>query len=372
MAVINVSLKQNPYRIHTGAGILGKAGQLLKPLTRGNSVLIVSNKKVYGLHGKKLMKSLKRHFKCSVFLIPDGERFKTMEVVTDILNACAKNKLDRSSTIVALGGGVVGDVAGFAAAVYMRGINVMQVPTTLLAQVDSSVGGKTGVDLIYGKNLAGSFHQPLLVLADVLTLKTLDMEEYKNGLSEAIKHGLIMDAPYFLYIKKNKEAILSRKVSAMQKLVDGSIRDKAKIVEQDEKEKGLRAILNYGHTVGHAIEAEGGYKSLKHGQAIVIGMIIAARLAYSLKICNKSVLNEQIQVFNSFNLIKPLKNLKINNIIKRLYMDKKAINGKIRFILTNKIGCVRLIESVEIKRIKEELLYFSGFTPHKEEILYAG
>lgn len=372
MAVINVKLKQNSYKIHIGAGILSRAGTLLKPLTRGKTVMIVSNKKVYGLYGGALKNSLKKYFKCFVHLIPDGEQYKTMQTVTGILEACAKNNLDRGSVIVALGGGVVGDLAGFAASAYMRGIGVMQVPTTLLAQVDSSVGGKTGVDLKYGKNLAGAFHQPLLVLADILTLKTLNEEEFKNGLSEVIKHGIIMDAPLFLYFKKNKDAVIGRKVKALQRIVTQSVKDKAEIVEKDEHEKGLRAILNYGHTVGHAIEAAGGYRALKHGQAIVIGMIIAARLAYKLGICSKSVLNEQIQVFNSFNLIKPLKNLKINNIIKRLYSDKKAINGKIRFILTNKIGSVRIIESIEIKRIKEEILYFSGFKPHKEDILYAG
>jgi len=372
LAVISVRLKQGSYKVYTGAGILGRAGRLLRPLTRGKKVMIVSNKKVYGLYGAKLIGGLKRHFTCHVHLIPDGEKYKTIDTVTGILNACAKCGLDRSSTIVALGGGVVGDLAGFAAAIYMRGINVAQVPTTLLAQVDSSVGGKTGVDLKYGKNLAGMFHQPVLVLADVQTLRTLPADEYKNGLSEAIKHGIIMDAQYFLYFKKNRDAIEKRKLSAMLHVVERSIEDKARIVEQDEKEKGIRAILNYGHTVGHAIEAAGGYKALKHGQAIVIGMIVAARLAYRMNICAKSVLNEQIHVFNSFNLIKPLKNLKINNIIKRLYNDKKAINGKIRFILTNKIGCVRLIESIEINRIKEELLFFSGFEPHKEEVLYAG
>jgi 3-dehydroquinate synthase len=364
LAVINVSLKQNPYKIYTGAGILGRAGALLKPLTRGKTLMIVSNKKVYGLYGGRLKDSLEKYFTCHVHLIPDGEKYKTIETVTGILNACAKCGLDRSSTIVALGGGVVGDIAGFAAGIYMRGINVVQVPTTLLSQVDSSVGGKTGVDLKYGKNMAGMFLQPLFVLADVQTLKTLDAEEYGNGLAEAIKHGIIMDAPYFFYMKKNRDAIIQRQVAAMLHVVETSVRDKAGIVEKDEKDKGLRAILNYGHTIGHAIEAAGGYKTLKHGQAIVIGMIIAARLAYKLKICGKNVLNEQIQVFNSFNLIKPLKKLKINNIIKRLYSDKKA--------LTKKIGCVRLIESIEIKRIKEELLYFSGFKPHKEEILYAG
>jgi 3-dehydroquinate synthase len=372
LRTINVKLKNNPYKIHIGSGILGRAGALLRPLVRGDRVMIVSNKKVFGLYGSAVTLSLRKKFKCSVHLMPDGEKHKTLDTVRGILEACAKAGLDRGSTILALGGGVVGDIAGFAAAIYMRGINLAQVPTTLVAQVDSSIGGKTGVDLKYGKNLAGAFYQPLFVLSDVLTLKTLPEEEFKNGLAEAIKHGIILDAGYFTYFARDRQAILRRETQALLRVVTGSAGIKAEIVAKDEKERGLRVILNYGHTVGHAIEAAGGYKTLKHGQAIVIGMIIAARLAYKMGICTKSAYNEQIHAFNSFNLIKPLKNPRINSIIKRLYNDKKALNGKIRFILTNKIGCVRFIESIEIKRIKEELVFFSGLNAHKEDALYAG
>jgi 3-dehydroquinate synthase len=211
---MKVRLKQNPYKVYTGSGILSRAGGLLKPLTRSNRVMIVSNKKVFSLHGAKLKAGLGKYFKCSVFLIPDGEKYKTMGTVCSILDACARQGLDRSSTIVALGGGVVGDIAGFAAATYMRGINLVQVPTTLLAQVDSSIGGKTGVDLKYGKNLAGAFYQPKLVLADVLTLKTLDKDEYKNGLAELIKHAIIMDKPLFTHLKRTQAgywAVMPRK-----------------------------------------------------------------------------------------------------------------------------------------------------------------
>lgn len=372
MKAIKVNLKNNPYMVYVGRGILGLAGRLLRPLTKGNRVMIVSNKKVFGLHGAKLEKSLKKYFKCSVFLIPDGEEYKTMATVCSILEACAGHGLDRSSTIVALGGGVVGDIAGFAASAYMRGINLVQAPTTLLAQVDSSIGGKTGVDLKYGKNLAGAFYQPKFVLADVLTLKTLDREEFKNGLAELIKHGIIMDAPLFARLKRNVKKVISVDVKEMEYVVRKSVADKARIVEKDEREKGIRAILNYGHTVGHAIEAAGGYKAYTHGQAVVIGMVIAARIAYKMGICGKNTVNQQIQVLNSFNLIKPLKKVKIDSIIKRMFSDKKALNGKIRFILTNKIGRVKLVESIQIKRIKEELVFFSGLNARKEETLYAG
>jgi 3-dehydroquinate synthase len=372
LQTINVKIKSGPYKIYTGSGILSAIGGILRPLTRGDSVMIVSNKKVYGLYGAQVRKSLMKYFKCSVCILPDGEKYKTWGTAGHILEACARHGLDRGSVIVALGGGVIGDMAGFAASAYMRGIKLVQVPTTLLAQVDSSIGGKTGVDLKYGKNLAGAFYQPLFVLSDVRVLRTLDDTEFRNGLAEAIKNAIVMDAAYFNYFKRSRAAVLGRDERAILHVVKRSAQDKARIVEKDEKEKGLRAILNYGHTVGHAIEAAGGFKAYKHGQAIVLGMIVAARLAYKLGYCPKSVINEQIQIFNSFNLIKPLKNLKTDDIIKRLYNDKKAVNGKIRFILTNKIGCVRFIESVEIKRIKAELAILSGSKAYKEEVLYAG
>jgi 3-dehydroquinate synthase len=318
--------------------------------------MVVSNKKVFGLHGKKLMDSLKRHFDCSVYLMPDGERFKTMKSAEGILSSCAANGLDRHSAIVAFGGGVVGDVAGFAAAVYMRGIKVVQVPTTLLAQVDSSVGGKTGVDLKEGKNLVGAFHHPVLVVADTQMLQTLDEREFDNGMAEVIKHGVVLDREYFDYIIDNTGKIKARENSVLEHLVLGSVRIKASVVVRDEKEtKGRRALLNYGHTAGHAIEAAGGYRLLKHGEAIAAGMAIAANAAKSLGICGDTAVSSQINALKSFNLIKPLKNLEKGLIIKRIFSDKKAKDGKIRFVLTKDIGCAILIESIDITVLKREL-----------------
>ncbi len=356
MKKIRLKLKNNPYTIYIGSGIMKKAGILLKTEITGHKAMIVSNKKVYSLHGQKLYKSLSKYFDTSVFLMPDGEKYKTIDTVKDIYDAAAKNMLDRKSAIVALGGGVTGDTAGFAAATYMRGIKVVQVPTSLLAMADSSIGGKTGVDLKAGKNLAGAFHQPLFVLMDIDTLKTLPDEEFINGMAEVIKHGIIMDRKFLDYIQNNSARILKKDKKALFRIVEGSAQCKAKIVSRDEKEEtGLRAILNYGHTIGHAIEAESGYKGLKHGEAVALGMVAAARIAKAMNLCGQDTLNRQIKVLNSFNLIKPLKKLKTGNIIKRLYNDKKVKDGKIIFILTKKIGHAKLNETVPITIIKAEL-----------------
>jgi 3-dehydroquinate synthase len=354
---VRLNLKTAPYDILIGPGLLSGAGAMIKKAVAGKSAMIVSNKKVYSLHGARLKKSLSKNFNVSVCLVPDGEKYKNIDTLTKIYAAAALNRLDRSSCFVALGGGVIGDMAGFAAATYMRGIKVAQVPTTLLAMTDSSIGGKTGVDTPAGKNMAGAFHQPALVIMDTLTLKTLSKEEFLNGLAEVIKHGIIMDPELFYFIKSNKDRILSQDKKTMERLVASSARDKVSVVEKDEKETlGLREKLNYGHTIGHAIEAEGGYRAYKHGECVILGMVAAARIAYDLGICPEKVLLEQIKVFNSFNLIKPLKNVRTGNILKRLLSDKKVINGKIRFILTKKIGHVKLIENVPFSIIKKEVI----------------
>lgn len=370
---IKVRLKQNSYNIHIGSGILNQSGRLIRPLVKGDKILIVSNKKIFTLYGKILLRSLKKYFKCNVFLMGDGERYKNIRTVLKILEKCARIKLDRNCTIVGFGGGVVGDVAGFAAATYMRGINLAYIPTSLVAQSDSSIGGKTGVDLKAGKNLIGCFYQPKIVITDINVLYSLPEVEYKNGLTEIIKHGIIMDAPYFYFLKKNAQKIKNRDKKVMFYMVKRSIQNKVKIVEKDEKEtSGLRAILNYGHTIGHAIESAGGYKLYRHGEAVAIGIFIASLIAYRMKICSKETFIEQKQMLNLFNLIKPLKKVKISNILKRIKIDKKAINGKIRFILTKKIGCVNFIQNIKLNLIKKELEQYNNHikckSGYKEEL----
>ncbi|PKL92316.1 MAG: 3-dehydroquinate synthase [Candidatus Goldiibacteriota bacterium HGW-Goldbacteria-1] len=361
MEQVRVKLKNNPYTVYVGADILHKTGEILSGFKKGNRVLVVSNKKVFSLYGKKLMAGLKGRFTAGIHLMKDGEQYKRLDAVASIYDACVKNKLDRHSAIIALGGGVVGDVAGFAAATYMRGIDVVQIPTTLLAQVDSSVGGKTGVDLTSGKNLAGAFHQPLFVIADTDTLNTLTEREFLNGMAEAIKHGIILDSEYFNFMETNRAAILKRDKAAVQKLVTRSVEIKASVVAKDEKEKsGLRAFLNFGHTAGHAIEAALNYKGLKHGEAIAAGAVIAAGLSRRLKLCSQETENRINKVFYEYNLIKPLRNLKNTQIISRLSGDKKAKNGKIIFVLTKEIGCVILKEITDFSAIKKELNRFNS------------
>jgi|YelNatPaOPRAMG01_1025707.scaffolds.fasta_scaffold02936_6 3-dehydroquinate synthase len=358
---IKVKLKQNSYNIHIGAGILKNTGKLIKPLIKSKKILIISNKKVFKLYGQILIKSLKKYFDCYVFLMGDGEEYKNIYTVLKILDKCVKIKLDRSCAIIGLGGGVVGDVAGFAAAAYMRGINLVHIPTSLVAQADSSIGGKTGVDLKSGKNLMGFFYQPKSVIVDIDVLKTLSDLEFKNGLTEVIKYGIIMDAQFFYFLKNNVNKIKNMEKSTIFYLVKKSIQNKVKIVEKDEKEtSGLRAILNYGHTIGHAIESAGSYKLYKHGQAVAIGILIAAYLAYKMNLCSKDVFDEQKQILKSFNLIKPLRKIKISDILRKIKIDKKIVNDKIRFILTKKIGCVSFIQNINLNVIKKALEQYNA------------
>lgn len=359
---IKVRLRQNSYTIHLGSGILNQAGRLIRPLVKGNKILIVSNKKIFALYGKMLLKSINNYFNYNVFLMGDGEKYKNINTVLKILEKCVRIKLDRNSTIVGLGGGVVGDVAGFAAATYMRGINLVHIPTSLVAQADSSIGGKTGVDLKVGKNLIGCFYNPKIVITDIDVLSSLPEVEYKNGLTEIIKHGIIMDAPYFYFLKKNVQKIKNRDKKVMFYMVEKSIQNKVKIVEKDEKEtSGVRAILNYGHTVGHAIESAGGYKLYKHGEAVAIGIFIASSIAHRMKICSKKTFIEQEQMLNLFDLLKPLKKIKIVDILKRIQIDKKVMNGKIRFILTKKIGCVNFVQNIKLNVIKKEIERYNSY-----------
>ena len=273
-----VGLGDRSYDIVIGGGLLGaKAGRLIGKL--GGRALVVSNRRVYSLYGGRLAEGLeKAGVKWSKTLLPDGEKSKTMRSVSALHDALALGKYDRDALVIALGGGVIGDVAGFAAATYMRGVRFAQVPTTLLAQVDSSVGGKTGVNHPKGKNLIGAFHQPSLVIADVDTLATLPKKEVLGGVSEVIKYGCIADSKFFGWLEKNMEGLVNLAPDVTARAVGVSCRIKARVVESDERETGLRAILNFGHTVGHALEAVTGYTRYIHGHAVAIGMSAAVEL----------------------------------------------------------------------------------------------
>ncbi|MEK9721531.1 MAG: 3-dehydroquinate synthase, partial [Quisquiliibacterium sp.] len=279
---VPVELGDRSYPIVIGEGLLER-GDLLSPIVAGRSVALVTNQTVGPLYASRLARTLARDAaQCIEINLPDGEQHKHWQTLNTVFDALLANRFDRKSVIVALGGGVVGDIAGFAAAVYQRGIDFIQVPTTLLAQVDSSVGGKTGINHPMGKNMVGAFHQPRLVLADVGCLQTLPARELSAGLAEVIKHGAIADEPYLASIEATLPRLLACDADALTEAVARSCQIKADVVAKDERESGLRAILNFGHTFGHAIEAGLGYGQWLHGEAVGAGMVMAAQLSQQL------------------------------------------------------------------------------------------
>ena len=340
MTCIKVKLGARSYPVYIGSGQMENAGKLLRKTLRGRSVAIVTNSKVSRLYGAHCVSSLRKAgFRTLIVTLPDGEKYKTIDNIKKIYDELIKNRFDRADAILALGGGVTGDMAGFAAATYMRGIDFIQMPTTLLAQVDSSVGGKTGVDYRGGKNIIGAFHQPRLVLADISTLLSLSAREFRCGIAEVIKYGLIRSASLFNYLEKSVDEILARKESALEKIVAESCRIKAKVVEEDERETGVRAILNMGHTFGHAIETALGFKKLKHGEAVSIGLVMASRLSYTLGLLKTENVHRLQSLIAKFGLpISLPRNLQPEDVYKGMSLDKKITSGQRRFVVIDKIG----------------------------------
>lgn len=352
-----VGLGDRSYDIVIGGGLLGdKAGRLIAKL--GGRALVVSNRRVYSLYGGKLTEGLeKAGVKWSKTLLPDGEKSKTMKSVGALHDALVDGKYDRDSLVIALGGGVIGDAAGFAAATYMRGVRFAQVPTTLLAQVDSSVGGKTGVNHPKGKNLIGSFHQPSLVIADVDTLATLPKKEVLGGVAEIVKYGCIADSKFFGWLEKNMESLINLDPDVTARAVGVSCRIKARVVESDERETGLRAILNFGHTVGHAVEAVTGYTRYIHGHAVAIGMATAAELSAIKGTLSEKDRDRVAGLIRSSGLPVTLpKDIGLSAIIGAMEMDKKAKSGSIRFVLLHGIGDCQMHADVTREEIAEALM----------------
>ncbi|MBN1622649.1 MAG: 3-dehydroquinate synthase [Endomicrobiales bacterium] len=355
MRKIKVKLAKRSYPIFVGSKI-GNIGSYLKKQSFTKKALVVTNPKIKKLYYSKLALSLKKAgFEVNLSLIPDGERYKNLDTVKKLYSAAVKYGIDRKSLVVSLGGGVIGDIAGFFAATYLRGVPFVQVPTTLLAMVDSSVGGKTGVDLPQGKNLVGAFYQPKLVWIDISTLKTLPKKELRNGMAEVIKYGIIKDAGFFRFLTKNVDNIYDIKTPVYEKIIAKCCKIKAWVVEQDEKEtKGIREILNFGHTYGHAIEALTGFKGYSHGEAVAIGMSIAAALAGRIGLLGKSSINEIKKLISVTGLPTALKKkLPLKKILSAIYKDKKVLGKKLRFVLPIKIGKVFVHKGVEPKKLKE-------------------
>lgn len=308
--------------------------------TNANKILIVISEKVNKLYGKKL------NFKNSVkFILKDGEDQKNFKNYQRILNFSLKNKLERKDAIVAIGGGVVGDIAGFVAATYLRGVDFIQIPTTLLACVDSSVGGKVAINTKFGKNLVGAFYQPKAVFCNLNFLKTLDKRQFKTGLAEVVKYAFINDEyDFFNYLSQNCDEILAGNEETLAEVIETSLKIKAVVVSQDEKEKGLRKILNFGHTYGHAIEKITNYKKYTHGEAVAIGMVFAINLALKKGLISEEYKNESLDLIDKYGLVKKIQKFSMKKIINLVQSDKKVEDGKINFILPSSKGSVNCLE----------------------------
>ncbi len=326
-----------------GNGIRNRLGPYLRALSLGEKVAVVTNPAIDRLYGADVRRSLQTaRFVPKMIHVRDGERYKNLAEVERIYDQLILHRFERKSTLVALGGGVIGDMAGFAAATFLRGIPFIQVPTTVVAQVDASIGGKTGVDHPRGKNLIGAFHQPKLVCVDPTVLASLPRREFIAGLAEVVKYGMILDAGFFKYLERNASAILAMDSEKLFHCIKKSAALKAKVVSADERESGLRKILNYGHTLGHAIETLTGYRKYKHGEAVAIGMASAAKLAYFLGMTELRLVQRQITLLRAFNLPTELPKLDPGSILEVMERDKKVAGGEIFFILPEKIGSVQI------------------------------
>lgn len=345
------------YPIIIGESLLDNIEYYLKTYINADKYFIVTNKTIYKMYKRYL--NIKNS---NVFVINDGEKYKNLDTYNKIINAAAKCNINRTDAFVAFGGGVIGDMVGFCASTYMRGVKFVQIPTTLLAQVDSSVGGKVAVNTKFGKNLLGTFYQPKLVLSDISTFNTLDLRNLKTGLAEVIKYAFIQNSIntpgennllFFEFLKQNKNNIYNLDKKTLIDVVKTCCCLKRDVVVQDEKEKGLRAILNFGHTFGHAIEKLTNYKKFTHGEAIVYGMKFALNLSYHLGMISSEYLTNSFDLINDYNLInKKLPNFKFDNIIKTMKLDKKVEHNKLRFVLNDENYMVSIVNEIDVNDIK--------------------
>ena len=348
---ILVPLDKKSYEVFIESGLLDDIGNQLINLGIKNTrkILIISNQEIANLFGESLLENLKENnYSAKIFIINAGEKYKNLETLKEIYNAAFEYGMERGSLMIALGGGIVGDITGFASATWLRGLDYIQVPTTLLSMVDSSVGGKTGVNHPKGKNLIGAFNQPKAVFIDTNTLKTLPPREFKAGMAEIIKYGVINDKELFEYLEdeNNLGEIERLEYVSLVKIIKKSVEIKSIIVSQDEKEKGIRAFLNYGHSFGHVIENLCGYGEYLHGEAISIGMRIAGEIALARGLWSEHESIRQNNLFKNYGLPIEIPRLKRSEVVRILMGDKKVQEGKMRFILPNKIGEVGIYNDV--------------------------
>lgn len=362
-SVIPVKLPEQSYDIAIAPGGLEYLGAWIsgpeQPLKLGRKVLLVSNPAIFRRYGERAIASLEQAgFQVFPATLPAGERYKTLSSIQKLYDVALEHRLERSSTMVALGGGVVGDMVGFAAATWLRGINFVQVPTSLLAMVDASIGGKTGVNHPQGKNLIGAFHQPRLVLIDPDVLGTLPAREFRAGMAEVIKYGIIWDADLFEQLEAAQRLDQRRYVSdqLIQDILTSSCQAKADVVGQDEKEAGLRAILNYGHTIGHAVESLTGYRLVNHGEAVAIGMVAAGEIAVALDLWDQEAADRQRRLIEKAGLPTQIPaGLDLGAIASTLQSDKKVLDGKVRFVLPTQIGAAKVVDEVPADVLQQVL-----------------
>jgi len=354
---LNVDLGDRSYPIFIGNELLLQP-KLLCQYIRGRTALIVSNTTIAPLYIDQIKTNLdSQNIQHDSVILNDGEQFKTLDSVQTIITTLLEKKHNRQTTLIALGGGVVGDITGFAASVYQRGVNFIQIPTTTLSQVDSSVGGKTGVNHILGKNMIGAFHQPQCVIADISTLSTLPDREFSSGLAEVIKYGLIHDATFFEWLEHNIAKIMARDSDTIAQAVLVSCQTKANIVSIDEKESGIRAILNLGHTFGHAIEATMGYGNWLHGEAVAAGMVMAVDLSYRQQWIDSSIKQRTIDLLQKANLpIASPSVMTVDQYMNAMSIDKKVVNGTLKFILLKSLGKAIVTSDYDPALLKQTLI----------------
>lgn len=359
MAEVNVNLEDRSYKIYIDVVNRNKIIRVMQDMKINQKILMISDENIGALYGLELINLLKENgFTAELYCVPTGESSKVLDMAMTLYTKAITLGLDRKSAIIALGGGVIGDLSGFVAATYLRGIPFIQIPTSLLAQVDSSVGGKVAVNHPLGKNLIGAFYQPRCVIIDVDFLITLPERELYTGLAEVIKYGVIADKEFFTFLKENTQPILDKHPAVLTEIVTRSCEIKAQVVEQDEQESSIRAILNFGHTIGHAIEANTGFNRYNHGEAVAIGMYGAALISGYLEMCSVSNIDLLRQIITSFKLPISAPECNVDELLTLLFRDKKVVDNKINWVLLNDIGKVSICKQVPediVKRVLEEI-----------------
>ena len=360
MKTLQVSLGERSYPIYIGADLLSQT-ELLAQHIKNTQVCIVTNSTVSPLYLKQLLASLSADFRCETVILPDGEQYKSLTELNQIFDQLLQSQFSRQVTLIALGGGVIGDMTGFAAACYQRGVPFIQIPTTLLSQVDSSVGGKTAVNHALGKNMIGAFYQPACVIADTSTLNTLDDRQLSSGLAEVIKYGLINDISFFEWLEHNMAGLRDRDAVLLAEAIERSCQNKADIVAQDEREQGVRALLNLGHTFGHAIETGMGYGEVLHGEAIAIGMMMAADLSQRLGWLTASDAARMEQLFVAAGLpVSVPTEMSEAQFMSLMAVDKKVQDGVIRLVLLKGIGHAVMSDDYGPAKLAETLMHFNS------------